>query len=88
MILYNCPGRTGVDMKPETIKLISSHKNVIGVKEATGDLERVKAIRGLCGEDFLIFRCVTVLQCCSVAVCGTVHLCTSVAVQQCSSAAE
>eukprot|EP00600_Ochromonadales_sp_CCMP1393_P005755 CAMPEP_0174955356 /NCGR_PEP_ID=MMETSP0004_2-20121128/937_1 /TAXON_ID=420556 /ORGANISM="Ochromonas sp., Strain CCMP1393" /LENGTH=295 /DNA_ID=CAMNT_0016203277 /DNA_START=308 /DNA_END=1195 /DNA_ORIENTATION=+ len=55
MILYNCPGRTGVDMKPETISLVSAHPNIIGVKEATGDLDRVKAIRGLCGEEFLIF---------------------------------
>ena len=55
MILYNCPGRTGVDMKPETVKMISDHKNVIGIKEATGDLSRVKLIKELCGQDFLIY---------------------------------
>ena len=56
MILYNCPGRTGVDMKPETIAQLASHPYIIGVKDATGDLDRVKKIRTLCGEKFLIFR--------------------------------
>jgi 4-hydroxy-tetrahydrodipicolinate synthase len=55
MIVYNCPGRTGVDMKPETIAEFSSHPMIIGVKDATGDLERVEPLRKLCGTDFLIF---------------------------------
>lgn len=55
MILYNCPGRTGVDMKPETVKEVSGHKNIVGIKEATGDLSRVKLIKELCGQDFLIY---------------------------------
>jgi len=54
MIVYNCPGRTGVDMKPETIADLK-HKNIIGVKDATGDLTRVEAIRKLCGNKFLIY---------------------------------
>jgi 4-hydroxy-tetrahydrodipicolinate synthase len=56
MIIYNCPGRTGVDMKPDTIGEIAKHPRVIGVKDATGDLTRVEAIRKVCGKDFLIFR--------------------------------
>jgi len=56
MILYNCPGRTGVDMKPETIAECVSHKHIVAVKDATGDLNRVKQIRDLCGKDFLIYR--------------------------------
>jgi len=56
MILYNCPGRTGVDMKPETIaECIASHPRIIGVKDATGDLNRVQQIRSLCGSEFLIY---------------------------------
>lgn len=55
MILYNCPGRTGVDMKPATIAQLATHPNIIGVKDATGDLSRVKELRDLCGKDFLIF---------------------------------
>jgi 4-hydroxy-tetrahydrodipicolinate synthase len=55
MLLYNCPGRTGVDLKPETIAEFSKHPMIIGVKDATGDLARVSPLRTLCGEDFLIF---------------------------------
>jgi len=54
-ILYNVPGRTACDMKPETIGRLARIGNIIGVKEATGDLDRVGQIRELCGEDFLLF---------------------------------
>lgn len=56
LILYNCPGRTGVDMKPETVAQMAKHRNIIGIKDATGDLSRVETLRKLCGEKFLIFR--------------------------------
>ena len=56
IILYNCPGRTGVDLKPETVGELAKHKNIIGIKDATGDLSRVEVLRKLCGKDFLIFR--------------------------------
>lgn len=55
MIVYNCPGRTGVDMKPATVAEFSSHPNIIGIKDATGDLTRVESLRTLCGPDFAIF---------------------------------
>ena len=55
MIVYNCPGRTGVDLKPETIAEFSSHPMIIGVKDATGDISRVTSLRNLCGKDFLIY---------------------------------
>lgn len=55
MLLYNCPGRTGVDMKPETIAELSSHPMIIGVKDATGDLNRVVSLRTQCGNSFLLF---------------------------------
>lgn len=54
-ILYNVPGRTACDMKPETVIRLSSVRNIIGIKEATGDLARVKQIQEGCGGDFLIF---------------------------------
>lgn len=54
-ILYNVPGRTACDMLPETIGRLSKFTNIIGVKEATGDLTRVKKIRDLAGEDFAIY---------------------------------
>ncbi|HSX49564.1 MAG TPA: 4-hydroxy-tetrahydrodipicolinate synthase [Cellvibrio sp.] len=43
-ILYNVPGRTGVDMKPETALRLAKVPNIIGIKEATGDLERAKLL--------------------------------------------
>jgi len=42
--LYNVPGRTGVDMKPETVLRLAKVSNIIGIKEATGDLERAKLL--------------------------------------------
>ncbi len=44
-ILYNVPGRTAVDMLPETVIRLSKIKNIIGVKEATGEVERVALIK-------------------------------------------
>ena len=52
-ILYNVPGRTGSDLKPETIARLSKIENIVGVKEATGDLSRLPLIKQLAGEDFI-----------------------------------
>jgi 4-hydroxy-tetrahydrodipicolinate synthase len=54
-ILYNVPGRTACDMKPETIGRLAQIPNIVGVKEATGELDRVSTIRQLCGDRFDIF---------------------------------
>ncbi len=49
-ILYNVPGRTACDMLPETIERLSLISNIIGIKEATGDLERGREILRRCGD--------------------------------------
>jgi len=54
-ILYNVPGRTACDMLPETVGRLAQLKNIVGIKEATGDLSRVKQIRDLTGADFAIY---------------------------------
>lgn len=54
-ILYNVPGRTAVDMLPETVAELVHVPNIIGVKEATGDVSRVKRLRQLCGDDFMLY---------------------------------
>lgn len=54
-ILYNVPGRTAVDLLPETIGRLSRLDNIVGVKEATGIIERGRQIRELCGDDFAIY---------------------------------
>jgi 4-hydroxy-tetrahydrodipicolinate synthase len=54
-ILYNVPGRTACDMLPETVGRLAPIDNIIGIKEATGDLNRVTRLRELCGADFALF---------------------------------
>ena len=49
-ILYNVPGRTACDMLPETVERLSHVPNIIGIKEATGDLTRLRQIKDLCGD--------------------------------------
>jgi len=49
-ILYNVPGRTGVNMLPETVARIAVHKNVVAIKEATGSLQQASEILALCGD--------------------------------------
>ena len=53
-ILYNVPGRTAVDMSVETTARLSEISNIIGIKDATGDLEVIKALVKRCPEDFLL----------------------------------
>lgn len=49
-ILYNVPGRTACDMLPATVERLSRIPNIIGLKEATGDLGRLKELVARCGE--------------------------------------
>jgi 4-hydroxy-tetrahydrodipicolinate synthase len=52
LIAYNIASRTGVNIKPETMKRLSDLKNVVGVKEASGDLSQMAEIKKLCGDGF------------------------------------
>jgi 4-hydroxy-tetrahydrodipicolinate synthase len=49
-ILYNVPGRTAVDMLPETVERLAAIDNIVGIKEATGDMDRARAILDRCGD--------------------------------------
>ncbi|MBO3759608.1 4-hydroxy-tetrahydrodipicolinate synthase [Ciceribacter sp. L1K22] len=54
IIIYNIPGRSVVDMTPDTMgAIVKAHSNVIGVKDATGKIERVSEQRIACGKDFV-----------------------------------
>jgi 4-hydroxy-tetrahydrodipicolinate synthase len=53
IIIYNIPGRSVVDMSPETMGELARLPRIIGVKDATGRLERVSMQRETCGKDFL-----------------------------------
>jgi 4-hydroxy-tetrahydrodipicolinate synthase len=54
ILLYNVPGRTVADLLPETVGFLAKEPRIIGIKDATGDLERFSAHRRLCGNDFLL----------------------------------
>lgn len=54
LILYNVPGRTVADLLPETVERLAKFSNIIGIKEATGNLDRLREIRERCGPDFLL----------------------------------
>lgn len=54
-ILYNVPGRTACDMLPETVERLSSIANIVGIKEATGDVERARDIIGRCGDSLDVY---------------------------------
>ena len=54
-ILYNVPGRTVCDMLPETVERLAKIANIIGIKEATGDLQRGKEVLERVPADFLVY---------------------------------
>ncbi|MAX50591.1 MAG: 4-hydroxy-tetrahydrodipicolinate synthase [Methylophaga sp.] len=54
-ILYNVPGRTASDLLPETVGRLSELSNIIGIKEATGDVSRVQQIKQLSREGFALY---------------------------------
>jgi 4-hydroxy-tetrahydrodipicolinate synthase len=53
IVIYNIPGRSTVDMLPETMAILAARDNIIGVKDATADLDRVRQQAAACGADFL-----------------------------------
>ena len=55
VMMYNVPGRTVADMLPETVARLAEHDNIFGIKEATGDIERLKAIQALVDERFMLY---------------------------------
>ena len=54
-ILYNVPGRTACDLAVETCARLAEVPNIVGLKDATGDLARLPRLRSLCGHDFALY---------------------------------
>lgn len=55
VMLYNVPGRTGADLLAETVARLAKHDNIFGIKEATGDMDRLKKIQELVDDDFMFY---------------------------------
>ena len=55
IILYSVAGRTGVNLTPKVVQKLAQIPNIIGIKEASGDISQVAEIARLCGEDFAIY---------------------------------
>ena len=55
IIMYSVPGRTGVNILPETCKELSKIENIVAIKEASGNISQVAKIASLCGNDLAIY---------------------------------
>lgn len=55
VIIYNVPGRTGINVNADTLKTLSKHKNIAGVKEASGNISQVVEIGMFCDENFCMY---------------------------------
>ena len=55
LLMYNVPGRTVADMLPETVGRLAKHGNIFGLKEATGDIDRLKQIQAVVDETFMLY---------------------------------
>ena len=55
VILYNVPSRTGVNIKPETCRVLAEHKNICAIKEASGDISQVAKIAEAVGDKMDIY---------------------------------
>lgn len=54
LLLYNVPGRTGISLQPQTVGKLALHQNIIGIKEASGDIVLSIEIRRHCPEEFML----------------------------------
>ncbi len=54
LVLYNVPPRTACDLVPETVARLAPIDNIVGIKEASGDVRRAAQLRAHCGADFIV----------------------------------
>lgn len=55
IIVYNVPGRTGMNIAPKTLSHIADFKNIVAIKEASGDISQIAKIKSLCGDKIEIY---------------------------------
>lgn len=80
-ILYNVPGRTGCDMLPETVERLAPIPNIVGIKEATGNLDRARDILRRCGDKLDLYSGddATALDCILLGAKGDISVTANVA---------
>ena len=54
IIIYNVPGRCGTDILSDTVAQLADHPNIVGLKEATGELKRSSELVSMCPDDFVV----------------------------------
>ncbi|HEV2504965.1 MAG TPA: 4-hydroxy-tetrahydrodipicolinate synthase [Mesorhizobium sp.] len=86
LILYNVPSRTGVDLLPDTVRRLAAFPAIIGIKDATGDLDRPERTAKLAGADFLQFsgHDATALAFNTICGAGTISVVANVAPGLCA----
>ena len=80
-ILYNVPGRTACDMLPETVARLAEIPNIVGIKEATGNLDRARKILELCGDKIDLYSGddATAMECILLGAKGDISVTANVA---------
>lgn len=80
-ILYNVPGRTAIDMLPATVERLSHVENIVGIKEATGDLGRAQQVLGLIGDRMQMYTGddATAMECILLGAAGDISVTANVA---------
>ncbi len=81
VILYNVPSRTSVNMLPETVARCAEMDNIVGIKEATADLNQISKVIQLCGDDFAVLSGDDFTSFATVAIggCGVISVTSNVA---------
>jgi 4-hydroxy-tetrahydrodipicolinate synthase len=54
IVIYNVPGRCGTDILSDTVARLAEHPNIVGLKEATGELKRASEVISMCSDDFVV----------------------------------
>ncbi len=92
ILLYNVPGRTGCDMQPQTVARLAAIPNIIGIKEAKGELDRIRELLALRPEGFAVYSgddataCESMLLGCDGDISVTANVAPKLMHQMCAAA--
>ena len=84
VILYNVPGRTGCNLLPKTVAKLAEHPNIVGIKEATGNMAQMVELMHLCGDKIDVYSGEDALSVAMMAMggAGTISVLSNVAPQE------